>query len=96
MALFLKAISGLYLILIWASVAMALSKATPPFAGALGGGEAANLLILLVAVALSIPAAILFGFAQIVEDVRAMRKFAKSQNDHLTAMRRYYEPNGAR
>ena len=91
MAIFLKAVSGFYLILIWVGVVAAWSKPTP-LAGTVGTGDAANFLVLLIAVSLSIPAAILFGFAQIVEDVRAMRKLAKTQNESLTAMRRYYEP----
>lgn len=92
MAFFLKAVSGLYLILIWACVAIALSVPTPPLTSAAGSGDLAKLAVLLIAISLSIPAAILFAFAQIVEDVRAMRKSAKTQAEHLTAMRRYYEP----
>lgn len=92
MAFFLKAVSGLYLILVWAGVALALGKPPAPLANTVGGGGLSTFFILLFAVSASIPAAIMFGFAQIVEDVRAIRKSAKTQTEHLTAMRRYYEP----
>jgi len=94
MALFLKAVSGLYLILIWLVVALVFASPVPALAGTVGSDGLAKAILLLVAVGLSIPAAVLFGFAQIVGDVRTMRSLAKSQNDHLTAMRRYYEPQG--
>lgn len=93
MAFFLKTVSGLYLFLVWLIIAMAISRPVSPLAGTVGSGEAASVIVLFVGIVFSIPAAVLFGFAQIVDDVRTMRKLAKSQNDQLTAMRRYYEPN---
>jgi hypothetical protein len=80
MATFLKIVSGLYLLFVWFTCFIAL---TQPFAYA--GGPGGHILILLIGVVLSIPAAVLFAFGQIVGDVRVMK-------DHLRAMRAYYDP----
>jgi hypothetical protein len=91
MATFLKIVSGVYLVLVWLAFA-------GTFAGYHGpeslGNNATHILAFFIAVGLSIPAAILFGFAQVVGDVRVMRNCAVRQVNHLAAMRRYYEPTG--
>ena len=91
MAIFLKIVSGTYLALVWAAF-------VSTFAGAHLGPPSlepttVHLLGFLIALVLSIPAAALFGFAQIVGDVRIMRNSALVHTNHLAAMRRYYEPN---
>lgn len=91
MAFFLKAVSGIYLFFVWASCAMAIAHPTP-LSASVGGESAANVLIVMLCIGLSIPAVALFGFAQIVGDVRAIRNSARLHGDHLAAMRRYYEP----
>jgi len=85
MANFLKIVSGLYLLLVWVGfvATVALAPAPEVYSGPLA---------LLIALGASIPAAVLFAFAQIVEDVRSMRNNLRLQSDHLKAMRNYYEP----
>jgi hypothetical protein len=85
MANFLKIVSGLYLLLVWVGfvAAVVLAPAPDAYSGPLA---------LLIALGASIPAAVLFAFAQIVEDVRSMRNNLRLQSDHLRAMRNYYEP----
>jgi hypothetical protein len=85
MAYFLKVVSGLYLLLVWVGfvATVALAPAPDTYSGPLA---------LLIALGASIPAAVLFAFAQIVEDVRSMRNNLRLQSDHLRAMRNYYEP----
>jgi hypothetical protein len=92
MATFLKIVSGFYLILVWLVFAAAISASSPPLNDSIGM-QAAKFVVFLIAVGLSIPAAVLFGFAQIVGDIRAMRNNARVQLEHLKAVRRYYEPN---
>lgn len=89
MATFLKVVSGIYLVFVWLIFAMMLK--TPIVAtSSLNGAE--PFFAFLIAVGLSIPAVALFAFGQVVGDVRVMRNNSKAQLDHLTAMRRYYEP----
>jgi hypothetical protein len=81
---FLKVISAIYLILLWAFIAIAIAAGadnTLPSAGKAG----ATLLITVIGVLSSIPAVALYAFGQVVEDIRSAR-------NHLHAMRRYYEP----
>lgn len=88
MATFLKIVSLIYLVLVWAT--FALMMAVPiPTPGPVTGGP----VIFGIAVVLSVPAAVLFAFGQVVGDVRAMRNLAHIQTDHLEAMRAYYEPD---
>jgi hypothetical protein len=98
MALFLKVLSGIYLGLVWLIFA---TIAFGPSVGLLLVGfedyyssysmAAIQITCILLAVGLSLPAAVLFGFAQIVGDVRIMRINAGLQSDHLAAIRGYYE-----
>jgi hypothetical protein len=84
MARFLKIISGLYLVLVWFAFALVISVAdarTP----------AEMLAAVFAAVSLSIPSAVLFAFAQILEDVRSMRNNLRLQSRLLEAMLAYYE-----
>jgi tetrahydromethanopterin S-methyltransferase subunit C len=90
MAVFLKIVSGVYLAFVWLVFALAVSRPTPLSASV--GPEAGQVLTFLIAISLSIPAAVLFAFGQIVGDVRIMRNHARIQSDHLSAMRLYYEP----
>jgi hypothetical protein len=85
MANFLKIVSGLYLLLVWVGFIAAVVFAPAPnvYNGPLA---------FLIALGASIPAAVLFAFAQIVEDVRSMRNNLRFQSDHLREMRNYYEP----
>jgi len=79
MASFLKFISGLYLVIVWLAFAIVA-------AGSNGQTQIFGLVALLSAIGASIPAAALYAFGQVVEDVRQSR-------DHLAAMRKYYEPS---
>jgi ABC-type proline/glycine betaine transport system permease subunit len=90
MAVFLKLVSALYLIFVWAVFAVAVSKPFPLASSV--GNETTNVITLFIAIGLSIPAVALFGFAQIVGDVRMIRNQARMQSEHLRAMRAYYEP----
>jgi uncharacterized membrane protein (DUF485 family) len=84
MTRFLKIISGLNLVLVWFAFVLVISVAdarTP----------AEMLAAVFAAVSLSIPSAVLFAFAQILEDVRSMRNNLRLQSHHLEAMRAYYE-----
>jgi hypothetical protein len=95
MAVFLKFVSGVYLIFVWFICAVillgpsiGLRTGLEPNVGITG----MQVLAIFSAIGLSIPAVALFGFAQIVGDVRIMRNNARLQNEHLAALRRYYEP----
>jgi hypothetical protein len=84
MTRFLKITSGLYLVLVWFAFVLVVSVAdarTP----------AEMVAAVFAAVSLSIPSAVLFAFAQILEDVRSMRNNLRLQSHHLEAMRAYYE-----
>jgi hypothetical protein len=84
MTRFLKIISGLYLVLVWFAFVLVISVAdarTP----------AEMVAAVFAAVSLSVPSAVLFAFAQILEDVRSMRNNLRLQSHHLEAMRAYYE-----
>ena len=85
MANFLKIVSGVYLLVVWVGFVAVVTLAPAPdvYSGPLA---------FLIALGASIPAAALFAFAQIVEDVRSMRNNLRLQSDHLRAMRNYYEP----
>lgn len=93
MALFLKLVSGVYLVAVWTVFAVAISVPPPPAMAGMAQG-AINAIIFFLAIGLSIPAVVLFGFAQIVGDIRVVRNQARMQTDHLKAMRSYYEPTG--
>jgi hypothetical protein len=84
MTRFLKIISGLYLVLVWFAFVLVISvgDARTP---------AEMVAAVFAAVSLSIPSAVLFAFAQILEDVRSMRNNLRLQSHHLEAMRAYYE-----
>jgi hypothetical protein len=84
---FLKVISVVYLIIVWIAVALFFFVPVPGDAYAV----AAKVLSIVGGISLSIPAAAMFAFAQVVEDVRAIRAHMTAQTDHLKAMRRYYE-----
>jgi hypothetical protein len=76
MTRFLKIISGLNLVLVWFAFVLVISVAdarTP----------AEMLAAVFAAVSLSIPSAVLFAFAQILEDVRSMRNNLRLQSHHL-------------
>lgn len=93
MAIVLKVVSAVYLAFVWLAFAFAIN--TPmPVAPLLGGAE--HLITFLIAVGLSMPAIVLYGFGQVVGDIRMMRDLAKLQGDDLRAMRRYYEPGQQR
>ena len=94
MALFLKIVSGVYLFFVWLTFALVAGGPSLGLHLNPSVGEAAvKTIAFFMAIGLSIPAVALFGFAQIVGDVRIMRNNARLQSDHLAAMRRYYEPN---
>ena len=84
MATFLKVFSGLYLSLIWLGAATVVAIPFP--ADHFAGGSGARALAVLIAATLSLPAVVVYAFAQVVSDVRQMR-------NHLRAMRKYYEPS---
>lgn len=87
MAKFLKFVSGFYLLFVWLIFVMSLAT---PVAGAYAGGP---FLAFLMAIGLSIPAAVLFAFGQIVGDIRQMRDDTRTSLNNLRVMRRYYEPS---
>src|SRR5262245_17023653 len=90
MATFLKIVSVIYLIVVWISFAVAVGIAgKPPMSAA----PFMNILAFLIAVSLSIPAAVLFAFAQVVEDVRSMRTNIRTVAEDIRAVRQYYEQN---
>jgi len=90
MAIFLKTVSGIYLFCVW--LAFALMMAVPTPLAYTAGATNSKVIAFMIAIGLSIPAAVLFGFAQIVGDIRIMRDSSELQREHLEAMRRYYEP----
>jgi hypothetical protein len=93
MAAFLKIVSGVYLVCVWLPVLAFFTGLHTPSLDASLGNTGVKLLGFLIAVVLSIPAVAMFGFAQIISNVRSMRNSIRIQGDHLAAMRRYYEPN---
>ena len=84
MARFLKIISGLHLVLVWFAFALVISVADARTA-------AEMFVAVFAAVSLSIPSAVLFAFAQILEDVRSVRNNSRLQSHHLEAIRNHYE-----
>ena len=90
-AIFLKIVSGVYLVFVWLVFFLTLSVSTPLNASV--GSAGANVITFMIAIGLSIPAVALFAFGQVVGDVRIMRNNAQLQSEHLRAMRAYYEPN---
>jgi hypothetical protein len=85
MASLLKAAAILYLIMLWGlfTIAMIGTSMQPVQIGTV---RADAVLLFVACVVGTIPAAVLYAFGSMVEDVRSMR-------DHLAAMRAYYEPN---
>lgn len=85
MASLLKAAAVLYLVLLWGffTIAMIGTSMQPV---QLGTVRADAIMLFIACIAGTIPAAVLYAFGSMVEDVRSMR-------DHLPAMRRYYEPS---
>ncbi len=81
MALFLKIVSGIYFALIWLFAAFALAMPTSELGLSIWHKPA----IVIVAATLTLPAAALYAFGQVVGDVRKVRQ-------HLAAMRHYYDP----
>lgn len=71
MAVFLKIVSGAYLILVWLSFFIGLQAPLSRELQMPAGG--ATILLFLIAVLLSIPGVALFAFGQLVGDVRAIR-----------------------
>ncbi|OPF92339.1 hypothetical protein I8G32_04409 [Rhodopseudomonas palustris] len=71
MAVFLKIVSGAYLILVWLSFFIGLQAPLSRELQMAPGG--ATILLFLIAVLLSIPGVALFAFGQLVGDVRAIR-----------------------
>lgn len=87
MATFLRIVSILYLLIVWLTFGGAIhSQATSGLS---------SILLFLGAVSLTIPAAVLYAFGQVVDDISAIRHNSKLQADSLIAMRRYYEPQPA-
>ena len=84
MAKFLKIISFLYLVAVWAMCVGVMQMPTTT--------GLVFLMAPLAALTLSLPAAVLYAFGQIVDDISAMRYNSKIQCEHLHALRRYYEP----
>ena len=91
MGIFLKIVSGVYLAFVWLIFALTL-KNLGAVSSTLGGDAAAQVIAFMIAVGLSIPAAVLFGFGQIVSDIRVIRHLTRTQTEDLRAVRRYYEP----
>ena len=89
MATFLKIVAVIYLVLIWLAFLLVF---TQPMATEMYSGLPLRFTALPIAITLSIPAAVLFAFGQLVGDIRVMRNESRAQSDHLRAMRAYYEP----
>ena len=89
MGIFLQIVSAIYLVLVWLAAIMTL-RDPAPLASTVG--DAAGVFTVMIAVLLSIPAAILFGFGQIVSDIRVIRHLTRTQAEDLRAVRRYSEP----
>lgn len=87
MSIFLKIVSGIYLLMVWAAflIALTMRDTQLPIWGSNDLGSSAPVAAFFICLGFSIPAAVLYAFGQIVGDVRASR-------NHLEAMRRYYEP----
>lgn len=83
MATFLKIVSGLYLVFVWLMVSLTIKNV-----GMAGVSDPTlyQLLIFVIGIGLTIPAALIFAFGRLVEDARFIRI-------HLAAMRKYYEPS---
>jgi HAMP domain-containing protein len=89
---FLKAVSVVYLVVIWLIAAVVLVASvsvpqTPPEIRL-----AVQLVTIGTAIILSVPAAALYAFGQLAGDVRQMRDDARASLNNLRAIRRYYEP----
>jgi hypothetical protein len=82
MASFLKFVSGVYLLIVWLCVGIAVLAPVAPMTQDQGLIKVAAIL---AGIVLTVPAAALFAFAQLVEDTRFIRI-------HLASIRRYYEP----
>jgi hypothetical protein len=84
MGVVLKIVATIYLAIIWGTVVRVFYIPYVPniYFTELG----LQIFLIVFAISSSVPAAALFGFGQVVGDVRAMR-------GHLKAMRKYYEPN---
>jgi hypothetical protein len=92
MGTFLQLVSGIYLIVVWTIFAIAVSELPPSMVGT--AQDAIDAVLLLIAIGLSIPALILFGFAQLLVDNRAVRSNIRIQADRLRTMRTYHESRG--
>lgn len=96
MAGFLKFVSVVYLVLVWLIAALILTGSiftpTPAFGGWI---FIFRIGVIMSAGVLSIPAAALYGFGQIVGDVRQMRDDARLTLNNIRVVRRYYEPESA-
>lgn len=89
MAMFLKIVSVLYLAFVWLAFFLAFKEINP--LQPMMATDEAKIIAFLIAVGLSIPAAVLYAFGQLVGDMRTTRNYARLQNEHLKAMRSYYE-----
>jgi hypothetical protein len=89
MGTLIQLVSGIYLIVVWTIFAIAVSELPPSMVG-----TAQDAVLLLIAIGLSIPALILFGFAQLLGDNRAVRSNIRIQSDRLKTMRTYHESRG--
>ena len=83
MAGFLKAIAVVYLVLVWCFFAFAVFAVT--IAKIDTAAQFGAIYVFIGCVVASIPAALIYAFGNVVEDVSEVR-------EHLAAMRRYYEP----
>lgn len=92
MANFLKVVSGIYLIFVW--LVFVLMATTPAANAYVGSGG--SIIAFAAAIGLSIPAAIIYAFGQIVGDIRQMRDDARVSLNNIRVMRRYYEPDDNR
>ncbi len=73
---FLKFVAAIYLIFVWVVAILSMGNASS-YAGS-------PLAVFVIAVGLSVPAAIMFGFGQIIEGVAEM-------NAHLAVIREFFE-----
>src|SRR5438034_4250261 len=85
MGTFLQLVSGIYLIAVWTFFDIAVSEVPPSMVGM--AKDAIDAILLLISIWLSIPALILFGFAQLPGDDPVMRNSIRMQNDQPKAVR---------
>jgi hypothetical protein len=84
-AIFLKIVSGIYLILVWLTF-FAVSANAPRELTSGMNAEAFRFVAFAATIGLSIPAAVLFAFGQIVGDVRFIRNQTSLKNRDTAAI----------